>query len=312
MPVLSAAALLRLVLLAAPLESPTPTTSFDCEAGSRHLELSADTPGEALAVCVHPGLSTSFFFDAKLARVELARREWFRVMQGETGLALVPTVALGEGERVPLTVYFQDGAAPVSVRFTLVVHPSEAARQVEVTRQPRSLESYREGEGQARAEVQQCREDKARLEAECGGQRGLLGLRAQGLLGAGGIVSKNLMKSVTSRRGNTLESTEARSYRADTPRLENGHKVVRLAVEQQLRNHGSTPWTPAGAVLVGKNGEEWKVLGVWPLEPIAPGKKLQVLVEVELTEEAARGTFTLKLWSQESGTAEFFDGVTFP
>ncbi|HEX5750218.1 MAG TPA: DUF2381 family protein [Archangium sp.] len=311
MPVLSAA-LVRLVLLAAPVASPAPTPLPACEAGTRHLELSADTPGEALAVCVHPGLSTSFFFDAKLTRVELAGREWFRVMQGETGLALVPTVALGEGERVPLTVSFQDGAAPVSVRFTLVVHPSEAARQVEVTRQPRSLESYREGEGQARAEAQQCREDKARLQAECGGQRGLLGLHTQGLLGEGGIISKNLMKSVTSRRGHTLESTEARSYRADTPRLEDGHKVVRLLVEQWLENHGSTPWTPTGAVLVGKNREEWKVLGVWPLEPIPPGKKLHVMAEVEMTEEAARGTFTLKLWSQESGTAEFFDGVTFP
>jgi hypothetical protein len=46
---------------------------------------------------------------------------------------------------------------------------------------------------------------------------------------------------------------------------------------------------------------------------LAPGKKHQVVVEVEATEEEAHGTFTLKLWSQEGGgEGELFDGVTFP
>ena len=310
MSVLSTATLVQLAWLVAPLGISVPPA---CEAGTYHLELTQDTPPEPLAVCIHPGRSTNFFFDAKLARVELAGREWFRVIADETGLALVPTVALGGGERVPLTVFFQEGAAPASVRFTLVVHPSEAAGLVRVTRRPRTLDSYREGEQQARAEARRCGEEKARLEAECSGQRGLLGLRAQGLLGADGIPSKNLIKSVTSRPGNTLESMEARGYRADTARTEGGHKVVRLAVEQQLRNHGSTPWTPEGAVLLGPKGEEWKALGVGPLEPVAPGKELRVMMEVEVTEEEARGTFTLKLWSEEAGGGgEFFDGVTFP
>jgi uncharacterized protein (TIGR02268 family) len=313
MPVLSSAALLRLVLLAAPVEASAPAAPPACETGTRHLELTADMPGEVLAVCIHPGLSTSFLFDAKLGRVELPGRERFRVMENETGLALVPTGVLMQGERVQVSVTFEDGAAPASVRFLLVVHPSEAARQVMVTRQPRSLASYRDGEQQARAEARQCREDKARLEAECSGPRGLLGLYAQGLLGEGGIADKNITRSAISRPGNTLKSVKARSYRLDTGRVEGGRKVVRLAVAQELRNHGSTPWTPGGAVLVGPKGEEWKALGVWPLEPIAPGKTRQVVVEVEMAEEEARGTFTLKLWSQEaSGGGEFFDGVTFP
>jgi uncharacterized protein (TIGR02268 family) len=218
-----------------------------------------------------------------------------------------------QGERVPVSVTFEDGAAPASVRFLLVVHPSEAARQVVVTRQPRSLESYREGEQQARAEARQCREDKVRLEAECNGQRGLLGLLAQGLLGEGGIASKHITRSVISRPDNTLRSMMAISYRSDTIRLEGGQKVVRLAVAQQLQNNGSTPWTPGGAVLVGPKGEEWKVLGVWTQEPIAPGEKRSVGVEVEVPEEAARGTFTLKWWGQEASSgSEHFDGVTFP
>jgi uncharacterized protein (TIGR02268 family) len=313
MPVLSAAALLRLVLLAAPVEASAPSAAPACEMGTRHLELTADMPGEALAVCIHPGLPTSFLFDAKLGRVELPGRERFRVMENETGLALVPTGAFVQGEHVPVSVTFEDGAAPASVRFLLVVHPSEAARLVQVTRQPRSLESYREGEQRARVEARQCLEEKARLEAQGIGHGGMLGLLAQGLMGKGGIASKDISLSVISGPGNTLHSVRALSYRSDTTRLEDGRKVVRLAVELELRNHGSTPWTPAGAVLVGPKGEEWKVLGVWSQEPIPPGQKRSAGVEVEVPEEAARGTFTLKWWGQEAGSgSEHFDGVSFP
>ncbi|HEX5750541.1 MAG TPA: DUF2381 family protein [Archangium sp.] len=313
MPVLSSAALLRLVLLAAPLDASALSAPSGCVSGTSHLELTEDTHGEAHAVCIHPGLSTSFLFDTKVERVELAGRERFRVMEDETGLALVPTRALTQGARVPMTVFFQDGMTPASARFLLVVHPSEAARQVEVTRQPRPPASCGEGEQQARAEARQCQEDKARLEARCSGQVGLLGLLAQGLLGADGIDSKDIGKSVTSRPGNTLTSSKARSYRSATARMEDGREVVRLSVELNLKNTGSTPWTLAGAVLVGPEGEEWKVLGAWQREPILPGKSGRIGVEVEMDEQEARGTFSLKLRSQEaSGGGDFFDGVTFP
>ncbi|PTL79411.1 DUF2381 family protein [Vitiosangium sp. GDMCC 1.1324] len=47
--------------------------------------------------------------------------------------------------------------------------------------------------------------------------------------------------------------------------------------------------------------------------PIAPGEKVRVVVELEATQEAARGTFTLKLWSQaRGGRSELFDEVSFP
>jgi uncharacterized protein (TIGR02268 family) len=162
-------------------------------------------------------------------------------------------------------------------------------------------------------EVQQCRQEKARLEAESNGKVGLTALLAQNLMGKGGVADKPIARNVTSRPGNTLTSTQARSYRSDTGRMEGGHKVVRLAVEQELMNDGSTPWTPAGAVLVGPTRVELKALGVWTLEPIASERMGRVVVEVEATEEVARGTFTLKLWSQEGGAREeLFDGVTFP
>jgi uncharacterized protein (TIGR02268 family) len=132
-------------------------------------------------------------------------------------------------------------------------------------------------------------------------------------MGEKGVPAKDIKRSMSARTSNTLISGKARSYRADTERMEGGHKVVRLAVMQEFHNTGSTPWTPAGAVLVGSKGQELKALGVWPLKPLLPGEKYRLVVEVECTEEEARGTFTLKLWSQEGGArGELFDGVTFP
>ncbi|WP_309895291.1 DUF2381 family protein [Archangium sp.] len=310
---LSSAALLSFVLLAAPAAASGHSSLPVCESGTRQLELTADTPRTAHEVCIHPGLSSSFLFNVKLARVELPGRERFRVIQDETGFTLMPTRALKDGERVRMTVHFQDGATLASVTFALVVHPAEAERQVEVLLQPRTVASYREGEQRALEEAQQCHQEKARLQTQCSGQVGLTGLLAQKLIGEDGVPSKGLEKSLSARSGNTLTTSEAHSYRSDTGHTQGGRKVVRLAVVQYLYNKGRTPWTLAGAVLVGPQGEEWKALGMWPVEPIAPGRRRRVVVEVEVPEEAARGTFTLKLWSQEGGgRVELFDGVTFP
>jgi hypothetical protein len=118
------------------------------------VELKADAESTLHEVCIRPGLSTNLIFDSTLARVELAGRERFRVvLPGENALTLVPSGALEDGERVPVTVHFLDGAAPTVARFVLAVHPSQAERQVEVTRRPRTLDSYREGEQQARADA---------------------------------------------------------------------------------------------------------------------------------------------------------------
>ena len=311
---LSSAALLEFVLLAAPVgareQSPLPT----CESGTRRLELTAETSAFRPEVCIHSGLSTSFFFfNAKLARVELAGRERFRVVESEEGLTLVLLAALPAGERVPVTVYFQGGATPASVTFELVVHPFEAERQVEVTRHPRTLASCEQGEQRARAEAQRCGEEKARLQTECAGQVGLTGLIAQRLMGKEGVPGQEITKDVTSRPANTLTSISTRTYRSTTERGEGEHKMVRLAVELELFNTGNTPWTPAGAVLEGPERVELKALSVWSPGPIPPGLKRRVVVEVETMEEVARSTFTLAVWGQEGGSrSERFDGVTFP
>ncbi|QRN97236.1 DUF2381 family protein [Archangium violaceum] len=311
---LSSAALVGWALLAVPTNAAAQSPLPVCEMGTRHLELTADASGKQGEVCIHPEVSTTFVFDSRVARVQLAGPERFRVVDGGTAsLTLIPSEALTDGERVPVTVYFQDGAAPASATFWLVVHPFQAERLVEVLRQPRTLASYRQGEQQARAEARQCREEKARVQAECAGQMGLTGLIAHELMGEGGVASKDIGDAVTARPGNTLQFLSARSYRSPTERTERGQKVARLAVKVEVENTGTRAWTPAGAVLAGSNHVELRPLSIWPLETIPPGRTLRVVVEVEATEHEARGAFTLKLWSQEGGArVEFLDGVTFP
>jgi len=309
---LSSAALLSFVLFTTPLDARAHAPLPTCASGTRQVELMAGRPDVKHEVCIRPGRSTSFFFDAKLARVELPAPERFRLIKDEAGFTLMATQALPDGERVPVTVSFQEGT-PASATFELVVHPSEAEQQVLVTRQERTAASYREGEQRALEEARRCRWENARLLVECTAQVGLTTLLSLKLMGDKGVPSRDIEDSISARPGNTLTTIKAHSYRSDTERVEGGSKRVRLAVVQELHNTGIVPWTLSGAVLVGPRGEEWKALAMWPLKPIAPGQSGHVVVEVEATEAQARGTFTLKLWSQEGGArGELFDGVTFP
>nr|UUL70750.1 Myxococcus xanthus-likeous family TIGR02268 [Vitiosangium cumulatum] len=305
---LSSTALLGLALLAAPAEATERVPLPTCEAGTRYIELTADTPRKTPEVCIRPELSLTMFFDAKLASVEVEGRERFRrVKLVDDTLTLVASEALHDGERVPVTVYFEDGAAPTSATFVLVVHPSQAERQVEVSRHERTVASLRLGEQQARAEAQQCREENARLQAECSGQGGLTGLIANGWLGRKGVVARWL-KDVTSRPGDSLVAQNVISYRAVGPKGRG-----RLAVELELFNPGAVVWTPTGAALVGSKRNELTGLTVAPVKPIPPGESQRIVVELDATELEAHDTFTLKLWGGQGGAEGVtLDGVTFP
>jgi uncharacterized protein (TIGR02268 family) len=121
---LPSSALLGLALLAAPVEATERLPLPACEAGTRYIELTADAPSKTPEVCIRPELSINLFFDVRLARVEVEGRERFRrVKVVDDTLTLVASEALHDGERVLVTVYFQDDAVPSSATFVLVVHP---------------------------------------------------------------------------------------------------------------------------------------------------------------------------------------------
>jgi uncharacterized protein (TIGR02268 family) len=305
---LSSTALLGLALLASPTNATERVSLPTCEVGTRYIELTADAPSKTPEVCIRPELSITLLFDAKLARVEVEGRERFRrVKVVDDTLMLVASEALHDGERVRVTVYFEGGAAPADATFMLVVHPSQAERQVEVSRHTRTVASLRQGEQQARVEAQQCREEKARLQAECGGQVGLTGLIEKGWLGEKDIVAKVLEK-LTQRPGDSILVHRAISYRAVGPEGRG-----RVAVKVELFNKGTVPWTPTGAALVGSKREALTRLPVWILEPIPPGKYGSITVEMNAAESEVRGTYTLKLWAGEAGDGGVtLDDVTFP
>ncbi|QRN94045.1 DUF2381 family protein [Archangium violaceum] len=306
--VLSSTALLGLTLLTVPSDAAEQAPLPTCETGTRYIELTADASNKPPEVCIRPELSINLFFDGKLARVEVEGRERFRrVKMMDDTLTLVASEMLHDGERVPVTVYFQDDVAPTTASFVLVVHPSQAERQVEVSRHERTMASLRLGEQQARAEAQQCREDKARLQEECSGQLGLTGFIVNGWLGKRGVVSRWL-KDVTSRSGDALYAQDVITYRAVGPEGRG-----RVAVEVMLRNRGPVAWTPMGVALVGSKREDLTGLTVWPLKPIAPGESQLMVVELDAAESEARGTYTLKLWAGGADIGSVsLEGVTFP
>lgn len=233
---LSSTALLGLALLAAPVEATERASLPTCETSTRYIELTADAPSKPPEVCIRPELSLTLFFDAKIASVEVEGRERFRrVKLVDDTLTLVASEALHDGERVPVTVYFEDGAAPMSATFVLVLHPSQAERQVEVSRHERTLASLRQGEQQARAEAQQCREEMARLQAGCSGQGGLTGLIVNGGLGKKGVVARGL-EAVAARPGDPLAAWKVITYRAV-----GSDGRGRVAVEMELRNRVLLP-----------------------------------------------------------------------
>jgi hypothetical protein len=87
---------------------------------------------------------------------------------------------------------------------------------------------------------------------------------------------------------------------------------VAVALELELRNPGTRPWTLAGAVMRGPHGED-----LTPLPPegapvsILPGLHDRVLVEIEATTKQALGAYTLTPWDAD-GRSVMLDNVTFP
>lgn len=307
MPLASSAGLLVLALLTSADAAERPPLP-PCEAGDVRVEVDADAPSRVPPLCITPELTSTFLFDAKLARVELEGREHFRrVSEAADSFMVIPSEAMRDTEPLRVTVYFADGAAPASITFLLVVHPALAARQVEVIRQTRPVAFYKQEAREAQAKAQRCEDEKARLQADERGPGGLRGLRAAGLMDTDlGVAVKRISNDVKPRQRAVLAPERVWSYRAGD--VEKG----RVAVELELRNPGTKPWTLAGAVMRGPHGEELTPLP--PEEPpisILPGLPGRVIVEIEATTKQALGTYTLTLWDAD-GRSVILDNVTFP
>ncbi|MCY1074637.1 DUF2381 family protein [Archangium lansingense] len=310
MPTWFPTAALLLLLQSSALGQPV-TTPWDMS-GAPRFTVTADTAGEAREVPISPNRTLSFVFDTPVqgegAVVE--ERERFRQVElSKDGLMLMllPSDELKPGKRLRLTVRFADGATPKSLDFTLVVS-ARAEPQVEVYRELRPCDSYRQQAEEAEARARQYQTQLARERAERDAPRGVIGLLALNQMNEKGIRSKRITKDVTLRPGEAFTVKEAVSYLATSG--EKDDSVTRLAVELKLLNRGTQPWTPTHAQLVGEGGR-WD-LEVWPPQPIAPGERGRVLTEVERPGNAAPGRYLLKLWDASTTRTVTLSGVTFP
>lgn len=287
----------------------------DCEDISSSIELLAEPTGPMHAVCISLEQATTFHFDSPLGpgRVELQDSERFvDVLTGTSGITLLPPKDMRPGERFELVVHFPDGAAPASATLTLVGHPAMGTRQVEVFRRKRTVEDYQREYQEARAKLQRCDQDLERMRVESG-PGGLVGLLASGGMGPGGVASQPLTNDVSTLASNALGVQEVTSYRSTKPHKEGEQAWARVAVAVKLTNPGAQPWTAKNAALVSRGREASPVGVVWQGAPILSGENPGlVVVELELPEQEARGTFSLKIWDETGMRLVTLGHVTFP
>jgi uncharacterized protein (TIGR02268 family) len=274
--------------------------------------LSAELGAPPPVLCISPGVVTSLLFDTPLApgAVEVqSQGQEVQLAQSERMVALLPSARLLPGEWRKLTVRFGDGAAPSMSIVLLYVHPARGARQVEVRRQARTVESYQRELAEQKEQAQRCQEENTQLRAAQGQPEGLRGLVSSGLMGGkkGGVASADLMwptQRWTARKGSALEPQQAWSYRS--------HSRVAVEVRLQLLV-GEQPWVAAGAALVDAHGREVPVLPVWQEAPLALGPGFQtVVVEAEAPPGEVQGPYTLKLWEAGGPRSVTLEGVVFP
>jgi len=296
------------------LSSMAQSSPTSWQTGIRRVELSAESSGEAFEVRISPGIATVFVFaDAELLRetegglaMELERRESFARVEGaETMLQLVPSDALRAGDALRLSVRFKSGALPARASFSLVVHPVQAERLVEVYRNARTLESYHQELLGTRDEVQRCHEQLAQLRALHGGPGGLAGLLAPGLVDTRGVVGRNLSKAAIQSRADSWDVRQIHIYRA----------AHRLAVQLRIQPGGPdnpAPWMPEGATLTNRRGEQLRVLSVSQNAPSeAAGENWVVIVEAEAPVEWTPETWTVRFWEGATGRTATFGNITF-
>ncbi len=300
------AVLLTLVLQAGPALAQSDAAA--CMADVRHIDVSAESSGEARPVCISPGQTTVFSFDAQLApgsvSVEEAAR-FAKVEPGPSTLKLVPSEKVPLGKPLRVTVRFADGAAPSSAAFVLVAHAAHSASLVEVHREERSPESYQQEVRAKEEEVRRCREENARLRAERATPGGLVGPLVSGVIGVQGVAAANLLFTVQGPLVNSLEVGALRGYRSAN------RVVLALTLSNRV---GAPTWTAEDATLTlaSKRGEGLKVLSVWQASPILPGEYQRVMVEAEVPTDGTRGPFTLTLWAAGGQHAVTLEDVTFP
>jgi uncharacterized protein (TIGR02268 family) len=276
-----------------------------CEAELRRIVLEA---GQAspVEVCISPGLSTTWLFDAPLAAdgVLLEGRDRFQWMEAAGRLlVLVPSERLEPGARLRLEVRFAPGEALAGASFVLVAHRDQAERQVEVARRrppPAPLQAELQ---RKELELQQCRDRQgpAALEASAPVSLGRL------------LVARVFPLENLQRRNLAVERLmqppgEVQVERGALFRLKS-RLVARLHLES---TGGTSPWALEGAELLGASGDVHRALWFQQETALLPGGFATVWVEWELPSKSLLEPHTLRLWDMGKARTVTLRELTLP
>jgi len=222
-------------------------------ARGRIIVLAANPGAPPPEVLVAAGRRTHILFDGQIEKgsvqVDLARVTLVDV--GERSLLIEPVVSPGDNDRWVLRVRFSEGGPPEWAALALVSRPGESDAQVEVVRQPLTLES--------------CQAELARAQA-----------RAKD-------PGSSVWWLLDRLRGSSVQGHRLQLKGADgwAYRFEDGL----LFVVQLKKGLGPQPWTPTGATLRNPKDpkQEVKVHALHVREgPLAPGEWSPVAVEASL------------------------------
>lgn len=275
-------------------------------ADERHIELTADPPGQSWEVRIGPNQASNLMFNAPLRRgsVTVQERESFHsVMVDERAglITLLPSDKVAPGTTLVMAVGFADNSLPENTTFRLVVHAGQGERQVRVERKSRSATSFQEEARRERERAEHCEALSAHpTGTAC--EENLVGLFGAGFVKKGiGIRALDLRPQLPPHSPDSPHVGEAYGYRA----------IGRVAVELWLAESAQTPWRLGTAELITPEGQSLKVLRTWQTPGLlAPGDLRQVVVEAEAPE--SQGPFLLRLSEQDGARTLTVRGVRFP
>lgn len=280
---LSFSSILVLSLLQGPPDMEPPSSAGCQEV--RTIELAVAPEGTNLEICVSPGLMTGFLFDAP-ADIDLQDEPRFiQVLRGRSGMSIVPPREMAPGERLRLTVRLGVGSSQQLVLLTLVAHPGQATRQVEVYRDKRPRAFLEMEVAQQRARNQQLQEENAQLRVQLAHQQGLRGPIGSGDIDVTGVWGRRIPLDAYWQSDGGLALQGGGAYLA----------VQSMAVQVWIRNLSSDGWRATGAALVDAKGQSLSKVEFFQPAVLREGEFGVVVVEVK-TKQYSRESLTLKLW----------------
>jgi uncharacterized protein (TIGR02268 family) len=275
---------LSLLPMQAPPAADAPQSAPVRELQSRRVVLPESATRPMLTVRLAPGVLTVLEFDTPIDPDSLkleAREE--RFARSETTLwmvALRPARELDEAIPWILEVDFTDGQSPAHATLALVRATDTVDAQVQVVRQPRSVEALED-------ELETVR---ARCEAG-----GFLKLAMAGWLTAG--VTHEMLEGNRTEVG--VKSTLPDVYRTK--------QYLAMTASFRLLE-GAAPWMPGEAVLRNGAGRVVQRVPIWMGgTQLLPHEARQVGVELQLPSEEEPGPWSLEL-RERNGPR----GVVFP